>query len=86
MMNRNTIVEFLNSISEEDLKFLHQRLTERIGDDLGEALDFMSHFKAIDAVLSATKSADEIFNALDAITEVLQRECKKRGIQTGDRR
>ena len=85
-MNRNTIIEFLNSISEDDLRFLNVRLTERIGDDLGEALDFMSHFKSIDAVLSVARSANEVFDILDAITDVLQKECKRRGIQINDRK
>lgn len=85
-MNRNTLIEFVSSLSEDDLRFLSTRLIDRLENDLGEALDFMSHFKSIDSILSVTKSADEIFNVLDALTEVSQKECKKRNVQFGDRK
>jgi hypothetical protein len=44
-MNRNTLVEFAGSISEEDLRFLQTRLTERLQGDVAEALDFLSRCK-----------------------------------------
>lgn len=86
-MNRNTLVEFAGSISEDDLRFLTSRLTERLQGDVAEALEFMSHFKVVDSMFSAAKSAEEVFNLCDSITEILQKECKKRGIQPqGDRK
>lgn len=81
-MNRNTLVEFAASLSEEDLRFLFSRLSERLQGDMGEALEFLSHSKLIDPMLSVAKSADEVYNICDSLTEVLQKECKKRGIQT----
>jgi len=81
-MSRNTIVEFVSSISEEDLRFLNTRLNERLQGDMAEALDFISHFKAMDAMFGSAKSADEVYNFCDSVTEVVQKECKKRGVQT----
>lgn len=84
-MNRNTLIEFAGSISEDDLRFLNARLVERLQGDVAEALEFMSHFKALDSMFSAAKSAEEVFDLCDGVTEVLQKECKKRGLQLGDR-
>jgi hypothetical protein len=84
-MNRNTIVEFVSSLSDEDLRFLNSRLTERLQGDIAEALDFISHFKAMDAICSAATSSDEVYNICDQIAEFLQKECKKKGIKQ-DRR
>jgi len=86
-MNRNTLVEFAGSISEDDLRFLSSRLTERLQGDVAEALEFMSHFKAVDSMFSAAKSTAEVYDICDSVTEVLQKECKKRGIQSqGERK
>lgn len=79
-MNRNTVVEFANTLSEEDLRFLVSRLSERLQGDVAEALDFMSHFKQIDNMLSSARTGDELLNLCDQMAEVLQRECKKKGL------
>ena len=81
-MNKNTGIEFVSSISDEDLRFLNSRLTERLQGDMGEALDFLSHFKAMDSILSAATSATEVYEICDTITEVLQKEYKKKNSQT----
>lgn len=84
-MNRNTLVEFAGSLSEDDLRFLNSRLAERLQGDVAEALEFMSHFKVVDSMFSAAKSAAEVYDICDSVTEVLQKECKKRGLQ-GERK
>lgn len=85
-MNRNVLIEFSNSISDDDLKFLTSRLSEKLQGDMAEALEFMSHFKQMDTVLSAAKSGDEVFDLCEQVAEFLQRECKKRGVQIFERR
>lgn len=84
-MSRNIVVEFVSSISDDDLKFLTSRLTERLQGDIAEAVEFMSHYKQLDAVLATAKSADDIFEFCDQVTDVLQKECKRRGVQLSDR-
>ena len=80
-MNRNILIEFASSLSEDDLKFLYTRLNERLSGDVAEALDFMSHYKALDSQLSVAKSAFEVYNICDSVTEVLHKECRKRNLQ-----
>lgn len=79
-MNRTAVVEFANSISEEDMRVLTLKLSERYSGDLAEALEFMSNHKQMDAMLSNTHSADELYDLCDQIRDVLQRECRKRGV------
>lgn len=80
-VNRNIVLEFVGSLSDEDLKFLTSRLTEKLQGDIAQALELMSQHKSIDNVFSAAKSADEVFNLCDFISEFLLKECKKRGLQ-----
>ena len=80
MNNKNAVVEYAAQVSEDDLKWLAQRLTERLSGDLSEALNFMSKHKSMDNLLSSAKSADALFELCDTIRDSLQRECKKKGL------
>jgi len=79
-MNKNTVVEFAATISEEELKWLTQRLTERLSGDLSEALNFMSKHKGMDNIFSSAKSAFELFDKCDEVRDLLHRECRKKGL------
>ena len=44
------------------------------------ALNFMSKNKGMDMMLGAAKSSDQFYDLCDEINEVLQQECKKKGL------
>lgn len=77
-MNKNVVIEFANTLSEEDLRFLISRLNDDLQGDLDEAINFMSNSKPIDHILSSTKTAIDLYDACDQIAEILQRENRKR--------
>jgi hypothetical protein len=77
---RSVVVEYVSSLSEEELRFLSVRLTERLSGDLAEALNMMSKSPRMDTILSSAGSADEVFTICDQIREVLAKECKKKGV------
>lgn len=79
-MNKNIVIEFAASISEEELKWLTQRLSERFSGDLPEALDFMSKHKGMDNIFNSAETADELFETCDEVRDLLQRECRKKGL------
>lgn len=79
-MNKNVVIEFVSQLSEEDLKWASQRIIERRSGDLPEFLEFVSRHKGMDNIFSSARTADEIFDFCDEAQEVIQRECKKRGI------
>lgn len=81
-MSKSVLVEFVSSSSDEELRFLNSRLTERLQGDIAEVLDFLSNHKTVDSILAAAKSADEVYSICDTITECVQKEYKKRGVQT----
>jgi hypothetical protein len=79
-MNRNIVIEFAATISEEELKWLTQRLTDRFSGDLSEALNFMSNHRGMDNILGSSVSAEELYNKCDEIKDVLYKECRKKGL------
>lgn len=79
-MNKNIVIEFAATISEDELKWLTQRLTDRFTGDLSEALDFMSKHRGMDNILGSSTSASELFDKCDEIQGLLHRECRKKGL------
>lgn len=78
-MSKNTVVlEFANTLSEEDLLFVTSRLSDRMTGDLAEAVDFLSKDKQMDLLLSSAQSGDEFFETCDQIRDLFQKECKRR--------
>ena len=70
--------EYASSISDESLKYLYPRLSQRLSGDLPEALDVLSLSQDMDRWLGAAKSNNELFDIIDEIEAGLQREVVKR--------
>ena len=75
-----TVTEYANSLSDEEARWLADKLRERLVGDLAESLKMMSRNKRMDAMLSAVVSANGLFDICDQITDVFQQICKKRGL------
>ena len=80
---RTIVTEYVNSLSDEEARWLADRLVERLSGDLAEALKMMSRHKRMDAMLSAADGVKAFFDLCDQITEVFQQVCKKRGLVKG---
>lgn len=79
--DQNTILaEFVRSLSEDDLRFLASRLTDRYSNDLSEALNFLSKHKRIDAIFRSTSTADELYDLCDSVRGISQKECDRRNV------
>lgn len=64
--------EYVKKVSEDDLKFISQRLSQRLGGDLGEALNLIQErYPEINKVLSSSPNCIELYNAID----VLDKQC-----------
>lgn len=77
---RTPVAEFVNSLYDEDLKFVGLRFIEKYSGDIPDALNFMSQFPEIDQYLSKADSAFELFDLCDHIKDVVLKEAKKRGM------
>lgn len=75
---RATVVEFVTTLSDEEVRFVATRLGDRYAGDLSEALTYLSGKPVVDVILSSAASADEFFDYCDGIREVAYKEIKRR--------
>jgi hypothetical protein len=65
-------------LTDEDLKFLNFRLTQRISSDLADAINFVSKDAEMDKLLASAESAIEVFEIMDDLHFCLEKERKRR--------
>lgn len=71
--------EYCQRLSEDNLKFLAGRLSQRLSGDIAEVLDFLGNVKEIDRWLSSAHTCNDLFNMIDLVHASVMRECEKRG-------
>jgi len=74
----DTVKEYARKLNDDDLRFLQMRLSQRIGADLAEALETLQRNAEVDHWLSMAKSANELYDMVDAVDAALQNEIKRR--------
>jgi len=77
---KTVLVEFVSSLSDDELRYLGCRLIERYSDDLAEALNAMSRKSQVDVIFASARSADEVYQLCDVIKDIVTREAKKRKV------
>jgi len=77
---KTIVTEYGNSLSDEELRWLAGRLTERLAGDLSDAINVISKNRRIDAVLSAAGSAEGLYDHIDQIRDSLQQLARKKGL------
>lgn len=77
---RSIVVEYANSIPDDVLRTLTLRLFEKMADDTPEALNEMSKDRRMDSLLASAESASDLFAMLDNVRDILQKECRKKGL------
>ena len=70
--------EYCQRLSDDNLKFLTQRLTQRLLGDTAEVADFLSSTKEIDKWLSSASSSNDFYEMLDVFQDVAEKEDKVR--------
>jgi hypothetical protein len=70
--------EYAQRLSEENLKFVNGRLTQRLSGDLPEVLNFFSNNNDMDRWLSSAKNSWELFDMLDALHKFVDKEYSTR--------
>jgi len=69
--------ECVSKLPIEELKFIGQRLNERIGPDLAEATEALSRIPEIDRYLSMAQSGDQFFDMVDLIAKQINKELER---------
>jgi hypothetical protein len=75
---QDVVREFVRGLSDEELRFLQTRLSQRLNGDLGEAATMMQGFPSLDKWLVEAASHHEFFARMDHIEAMVQGEVKKR--------
>tara|TARA_Y100000034_G_scaffold127552_1_gene180489 strand:- start:723 stop:983 length:261 start_codon:yes stop_codon:yes gene_type:complete len=77
---KTVVTEYGNSLSDEELRWLVGRLTDRLSGDLSDAINVLSKNRRIDSILSSVDGAEGLFDMLDQIRDTLHQICKKKGL------
>lgn len=70
--------EYVSKLSTENLKFLYERLNNRLGGDIAEVLEFLSKNSEVDKWFSSARSAIELFSMVDNTQEFVDKEYGRR--------
>jgi len=69
MRSSNSVLkEYVSSLSYKDLLFLKTRFSQRVGGDLGEAVNFISKNEEMDKWLGAADGAEDFYQMLDVLS------------------
>lgn len=78
--SKSVILEYVSSLSNDQLQFFTSRLVEKFSGDLAEVLDEIAKDKKMDDILSEAGSSEHLYNTLDHMRDVCLKEFKKRDI------
>ena len=84
MIEESVIREFVRNNSDDEIRFLGMRLTERLQDDLAEVFNFISKSSArnikIDEMFRSTTTANDLYECCDVFQEILDEEASRRKV------
>lgn len=70
--------EYCARLSDDNLKKLQLSLSQRMSDDLSEALIFLGSVREMDRWFSSATSASELYDMIDVVGEYINKEHKRR--------
>jgi len=70
--------EFCHKLSDDNLRFLHARLSQRLGGDVAEAVDFLGGIREIDKWFATASDCNEFYDMVDLVFFVVNKEHEKR--------
>ena len=69
MRSSNSVLkEYVSSLSYKELLFIKTRFSQRVGGDLGEAVNFISKNEEMDKWLLAAEGAEDFYQMLDVLS------------------
>lgn len=76
--------EFFSNTSDEEIRYLGMRLTERLQDDLADVLEHLGRSNhrnsAIDNLLKSAESANDLYDYCDQLQKFAAQESERRRI------
>ncbi len=77
---RSVVAEYAACLSDEQLRDIISRLSDKFQDDLATAISLMSKDRRMDNVLSIASSGVSFYELLDQIKNCLAHDLKKRRV------
>jgi len=74
------IKEYCQKLSDEHVKNLYNRLTQRMSDDLADVLDFLSNTREVDRWLSSAQGCNDLYDMIDVVAEAIVAEHQRRNV------
>jgi hypothetical protein len=69
MRSSNSVLkEYVSSLSYKELLFIKTRFSQRVGGDLGEAVNFVSKNEEMDKWLLSAEGAEDFYQMLDVLS------------------
>ena len=63
---------YIRRLSDDDFIFLHTRLSQRLGNDVAEAVNFMEKTPEMDRWFSTSVDAIDLYDMVDIVYEYLE--------------
>lgn len=76
--NGTFLKDYCQKLSDDNVRFLYGRLSQRLGGDLAEAVDFLSEFRDVDRWLTGAEDFEEFYDAIDQLHAAVEREHERR--------
>lgn len=70
--------EYCRRLSDENISFLTQRLSQRLSGDIAEVLDFLGGTRELDKWLSSASSCEDLYTMLDTFQSIVEKEDESR--------
>jgi hypothetical protein len=70
--------EYCQRLSDEQVQFLAQRLTQKLFGDAAEVLDFLSNTRELDKWLSSAASCKDFYDMIDLFQSIVEKEDQNR--------
>lgn len=77
---KNFVTDYALDLSDDNIRYLTARLTDRYQGDLDESVNCMSQCPEMDEMLLSCTSATAFFNMCDNIRDIMSKECKRRNL------
>lgn len=72
--------EYVRRLNDDDLRFLSLRLGQRLGGDVGDAVEFLQRHPDIDRWFDNATTAADFYDMVDLVDNSVQMEARKRQI------
>ena len=76
--NNGVLTECVFNLSDDDVKFLHPRLSQKLAGDLAEVLLRVEKVAFIDRLFSSAESSVDLYKSIDALAKEVEKEFRKR--------